>query len=71
MAVGLSPHIDRVGEFRERVDREAFYMQGGGVMAIPELDITGSGKKSQEDDLIPSKRNGNARVVPISHYDEY
>lgn len=40
-------------------------------MAIPELDITGSGKKSQEDDLIPSKRNGNARVVPISHYDEY
>ena len=54
VAVGLSPHIDRVGEFRERVDREAFYMQGGGVMAIPELDITGSGKKSQEDDLIPS-----------------
>ena len=47
VAVGLSPYIDRVGEFRERVDREAFYMQNGGVTAIPDLDITGSGKKSQ------------------------
>ena len=56
VAIGFSSHIDRVGEFRERVDREAFYMQGGGVMAIPELDSTGSGKKSQEDDLIPSKK---------------
>ena len=64
VAVGLSPHIDRVGEFRERVDREAFYMQGGGVMAIPELDITGSGKKSQEDDLIPSKKKRKRKSGP-------
>ena len=64
VAVGLSPHIDRVGEFREREDREAFYMQGGGVMAIPELDITGSGKKSQEDDLIPSKKKRKRKSGP-------
>lgn len=71
VAVGLSPHIDRVGEFSERVDREAFYMQVGGVTSIPELDITDSGKKSHEDDFMPSKRNGRERVVPISLYDEY
>ena len=64
VAVGRSPHIDRVGEFREWVDREAFYMQGGGVMAIPELDITGSGKKSQEDDLIPSKKKRKRKSGP-------
>ena len=64
VAIGFSPHIDRVGEFRERVDREAFYMQGGGVMAIPELDITGSGKKSQEDDLIPSKKKRKRKSGP-------
>ena len=45
-------------------DREAFYMQGGGVMAIPELDITGSGKKSQEDDLIPSKKKRKRKSGP-------
>ena len=64
VAIGFSSHIDRVGEFRERVDREAFYMQGGGVMAIPELDITGSGKKSQEDDLIPSKKKRKRKSGP-------
>ena len=64
VAIGFSPHIDRVGEFRERVDREAFYMQGGGVMAIPKLDITGSGKKSQEDDLIPSKKKRKRKSGP-------
>lgn len=39
-------------------------MQGGGVMAIPELDITGSGKKSQEDDLIPSKKKRKRKSGP-------
>ncbi|WP_075555596.1 relaxase/mobilization nuclease domain-containing protein [Parabacteroides timonensis] len=63
-AVGLSPHIDRVGEFRERVDREAFYMQGGGVTSIPEFDITGSGKKSQEDDFMPSKKKRKRKSGP-------
>ena len=71
VAIGFSSHIDRVGEFRERVDREAFYMQGGGVMAIPELDITGSGRSRKRMISYRPKRNGNARVVPISHYDEY
>ena len=64
VAVGLSSHINRVGEFRERVDREAFYMQGRGVTAIPDLDITGSGKKSQEDDLIPSKKKRKRKSGP-------
>ena len=64
VAIGFSPHIDRVGEFRERVDREAFYMQGRGVTAIPDLDITGSGKKSQEDDLIPSKKKRKRKSGP-------
>ena len=64
VAVGLSSHINRVGEFRERVDREAFYMQGRGVPAIPDLDITGSGKKSQEDDLIPSKKKRKRKSGP-------
>ncbi len=64
VAVGLSPYIDRVGEFRERVDREAFYMQNGGVTAIPDLDITGSGKKSQEDDFMPSKKKRKRKSGP-------
>lgn len=64
VAVGLSPHIDRVGEFRERVDREAFYMQGGGAMVIPDLDITGGGKKSQEDDFVPSKKKRKRKNGP-------
>ena len=64
VAVGLSPHIDRVGEFRERVEREAFYMQGGDITSILGLDITGSGKKSQEDDLIPSKKKRKRKSGP-------
>ena len=64
VAVGLSPHIDRVGEFCERVDREAFYMQGGGVTAISDIDITGSGRKSQEDDFIPSKKKRKRKSGP-------
>ena len=64
VAVGLSPHIDRVGEFRERVEREAFYMQGGDITSILGLDITGSGKKSQEDDFIPSKKKRKRKSGP-------
>lgn len=64
VAVGLSPHIDRVGEFRERVEHEAYYMQGRGVPAVPELDITGGGKKSQEDDFMPSKKKRKRRGGP-------
>ena len=64
VAVGLSPHIDRVGEFRERVEREAFYMQGGDITSILGLDITGSGKKSQEDDFIRSKKKRKRKSGP-------
>lgn len=56
VAVGLSPHIDRVGEFHERVEREAFYMRGEGVTSFPGFDIIDSGKKPQEDDFMPSKK---------------
>ena len=64
VAVGLSSHINRVGEFRERVEREAFYMQGGDITSILGLDITGSGKKSQEDDFIPSKKKRKRKSGP-------
>lgn len=71
VAVGLSPHIDRVGEFRERVDREAFYMQGGELWPFRNLTLPAAGRSRKRMISYRPKRNGNARVVPISHYDEY
>lgn len=56
MAAGMSPHIDRVGEFRERVERESMYMQHGSIPYIPDVDVTGGSKKPDEDDFIPSKK---------------
>lgn len=48
--------IERIGEFRDRVEHESLYMQGGGISYIPDLDITGSNKKSKEDELALSKK---------------
>ena len=56
MAAGMFPHIDRVGEFRERVERESLYMQHGSVPYVPDVDITGGSRKSDEEDFIPSKK---------------
>lgn len=56
MAAGMFPHIDRVGEFRERVERESLYMQHGSVPYVPDVDIMGGSRKSDEEDFIPSKK---------------
>lgn len=56
VAAGMSPHVDRVGEFRERVEQESRYMQHGSVPYVPNVDVTGGSKKLDEDDFIPSKK---------------
>ena len=56
VAAGMSPHVDRVGEFRERVEQESRYMQHGSVPYVPNVDVTGGSKKPDEDDFIPSKK---------------
>ena len=55
VAVGLSPHIDRVGE----------------LWPFRNLTLPAAGRSRKRMISYRPKRNGNARVVPISHYDEY
>lgn len=69
VAVGLSSHINRVGEFRERVDREAFYMQGRELRPFRILTLPAAGRSRKRMISYCPKRNGNARVAPISLYE--
>ena len=66
VAVGMSPHIDRVGEFRDRVKQEALYMEGTSPY-IPDIDVGGGSKKLKEDDFeLPSKRKKRKNEKNVS-----
>lgn len=48
--------INRVGEWRESLERDNEYMSHSALPFIPDIDITGGSRKNREDDLPPLKR---------------
>lgn len=48
--------IHRVGEWRESLERDNEYMSHSSLPFIPDIDITGGGRKNKEDDFLPAKR---------------